>query len=489
MLVVMAVALYTSRVILNALGVVDFGIFSLVSGLSSAFIFFSSSLTNSIQRYLTFEIGRGDYKALSVVFNTSIWCYLTISLVCFIISLLFAPYIVENYLNIPNDKIGDSILVLILFVFQLALTLFFSVYESILIARENMKFYAYIGLFDALSKLIVAYLIVISSNRLVFYATASAVVYLAQRLILMIYCHTKYEECKFKMNFDFKTLKGILNLGGWSIYGTATWMFITQGINYIFNIFGGPILNAAMGIANQINHAINNFCVHFYTAVRPQIVKNYAQEKYQDMIRLVNNSGRYSLFLLSFLCMPVFINTDYILTIWLGKYPAGTIELVRLVLLFSMINSLVNPIWTSIMATNRVKKPIFLSSTFFLLTLPISYFLIKNGLKPYYAVAIMCLVRFGSIIIMLKCLSQLVNISILQYIKETVITTLIVFTPVYVLLSLFNYFFETSLLVFIFSVFLSIVFSLLSIFLLGLKNNEKQLAIEKTKSFIKKHKL
>ena len=128
----MAVALYTSRVVLNALGVVDFGIYSLVSGLSSAFIFFSSSLTNSIQRYLTFEIGRGDFNALSVVFNTSIWCYLTISLVCFIISLFFAPYIVENYLNIPNDKIGDSILVLILFVFQLALTLFLSVKISLL---------------------------------------------------------------------------------------------------------------------------------------------------------------------------------------------------------------------------------------------------------------------------------------------------------------------------------------------------------------------
>lgn len=482
--VVMLITLFTSRVVLKALGIEDFGIYSLIMGLSTTLIFFSSSLTNSIQRFLTYELAKEDITKVNTVFNTSLIFYTIISLLCFSIGYVLAPYIVNNYINVSSDKIDATITIFRIFVGQFSLTLIFSVYESVLIARENMKIYAYLGLYDAFTKLITAYLISFSSNKLIFYSVCILILFIFQKFILLFYCQRQYPESKIKFKLDYKVLRGIISLGGWSIYGSGVWMINGQGINYLFNIFSGPILNAAMGIANQVNNAINNFCVNFYTAVRPQIIKQYSKKEYNSMTKLINDSARYSLFLLLSLCLPILVKTEYILSIWLGDYPADTTILVKLILIFSIINSLSNPIWTSIMATNNVKKAVLYSSTFFLLTLPISYILLKNGIKPYFAIFVMCIIRLGSILIMIHCLSEQLEFSAIKYLKDSMGKALYVFTPVYLVIYIISKMTEDSPINLIIIILTGGMLSLLSIYFIGLKQNEKIFILKKITTII-----
>lgn len=487
MLVVMCVTLFTSRVILQALGVVDFGIYNVVGGLSSSFIFFSSALTNSTQRYLNIALGRNNIVEVKNIFNLSLLIYTTIALLVTVIGALLGTWVITKKLIIPQDRIFDTYIVFYTTLFSFAITFISSVYESILIAHENMKIYAYLGVFDAVAKLGIAYCIYLTaSHKLILYAFLMVGIQLTQKFILAIYCMRHYPECKYHFYWNKLLFKDMFAFTGWNIYGSGVWMINEQGINILLNMYFGPIVNAARGISVSVNNAVNNFSVNFFTAVRPQIVKNYAAGDYDYLKKLVFASSRYSIYLLWILCFPILLNTEYILSLWLGKVPEYAVLFVRWILIYSLFNSLNNPLWSVVLATGKLKKVVLIGSNIFLLAFPISLVFLKNGFSPDIVYPILIITRTLFLLVSLIIVGRLVNISITEYCYNVIRPTSIAIIPLALVgFELTKYVGQNFMSFVVFAIW-GITLSLLSIFIFGTSRSERNMIKGKIKSIISK---
>lgn len=485
MLFVMGVTLFTSRIILQALGVVDFGIYNVVGGLSGAFVFFSSALSSSTQRYLNVFLGRNEMDKVQKVFNLSLLIYSGIALIMVLTGLIIGNWLIVDKLVIPQEKLSDAIIVFYSMLFSLGLTLVFSVYESVLIARENMKLYAYLGMFDAMAKLLIAYcLFHAPSHRLILYALLMAGVQLSQKIILSIFCKRHYSECKFQFYWNKTMFKEMFTFTGWNIYGSGVWMINEQGINILLNMFFGPVVNAARGISVQINNAVNNFSANFFTAVRPQIVKSYAIGDYCYLKKLISTSSRFSAYLLWILCLPIILRTEYILSIWLGKVPDYTIVFVRWILIYSLANSLNNPLWTVILATGKLKKSVMIGSNLFLLAFPISFLFLKLGFSPEIVYLVLTILRILFLLVILTIISSVINLSISEYCNKVIYPICIITIISAILMCGLNTFFPENFISLVIISFISTFLSLLLIVSLGISKEEYKIIVNKVKKQI-----
>lgn len=487
MLVVMCVTLFTSRVILQALGVVDFGIYNVVGGLSSSFIFFSSALTNSTQRYLNIALGKNNINDVKNIFNLSLLIYSVIAILVILVGTLLGTWLITDKLIIPEEKLWDAYIVFYTTLLSLAITFISSVFESVLIARENMKIYAYLGVFDAIAKLGIAYCIhFTTSHKLIFYAFLMVGIQLAQKLFLAIYCLQHYPECRYSFYWNKSLFKNMFAFTGWNIYGSGVWMVNEQGINILLNMYFGPIVNAARGISVSVNNAVNNFSVNFFTAVRPQIVKNYAAGDYDYLKKLVFASSRYSIYLLWILCFPILLKTEYILSLWLGEVPDYAVTFVRWILVYSLFNSLNNPLWSVVLATGRLKKVVLTGSNVFLLAYPISFMFLKHGFSPEIVYPILIVTRVLFLLIVLIITGKTVNISIAEYCNKVIRPTSISIIPLALIGLELNKYAGQDFISFVLITIISITSSILSIFILGTSRSEKSMTIVKIKSIISK---
>lgn len=473
MLLVMAVALYTSRVVLEALGVDDYGIYNVVGGVSSSFIFFSSALSTSTQRYLNFELGRGKLSRVNEVFNTFLILYVFLAGIVIIIGFLFGHWFVSNKLVIPIFQKHNALIVLYTSVISLASVFIFSVYESVLIARENMRLYAYLGIIDILMKLGVAYLIMIVPNRLVYYAWFMMVVQIVPKLLMTYFCIKKYPEVRHRFYWNKNLFKEIFGFSGWNIYGSAVWMINGQGISVLLNMFFGPVVNAANGIAQQVNSAINNFGNNFFTAVRPQIIKRYSSGEIDSFINLIHSSTRFSVYLLWILSLPIIIRISQILNLWLVEVPMNTSIFVQWILVYSIINSLNNPVWTGLMATGSIKKTVLIGSNLFLLAFPFAYIALKLGSAPWSVFPFLCLGRLLFLIVTINNLKIKIGIHRLGYIKNSILPAIMVILVSLVLSLSLNVMLPINFWGLITFCLLSVLTTGYTVFLIGLKKSEK----------------
>lgn len=485
MLVVMGVNLFTSRIILIALGVTDFGIYNVVGGLSSSFVFFSSALTNSTQRFLNFQLGRNSKNQVNNVFNLNLLIYSTIALCVVIIGFTIGSWIVKTQLIIPADKLHAAIIVLYTMVISLGLTFIFSVYESVLIARENMKIYAYFSIFDALAKLGIAYCIIYVENKLVIYAILMVIIQLIPKTAIVIYCTKIYQECKLKFYWDKNLFKEMLVFAGWNIYGSGVWMINEQGISILLNIFFGPVVNAARGIAVQVNNTVNNFSTNFFVAVRPQLIKRYAARETRSMISLIYSSSRFSFYLLWILCLPLTLRTDYVLKIWLKIVPEYATSFVQWILIYSMINVLNNPIWTALSATGNLKRTVMIGSNLFLLAFPASYMAIKMGADPVIVYPLLTLGRVAFLLVSIINLKKYIDISIYQYIKHVISPITLCVIPVSIFIYYINMLLPETFTGFACITIISSVLCLIAIYWVGITKNERLLCLCKVSRIIK----
>lgn len=489
MLFVMAVSFYTSRVILAALGVTDYGVFNVVGGLSSTFVFFSSALSNATQRFLNFGHGEKHERDLGNIFNLSLELYSAIALIVIIIGIAVGNWVVTDVLVIPNHSIPDAKIVLYTTLAVFAITLVTSVYESVLIARENMKIYAYLGIFDVLAKLGIAYAVtIIDSNRLAWYAVLLATVGLIPKLSMVVYCRVKYIETKIRLYWDTVLFKKIFSFAGWNIYGTGVWMINQQGINILLNLFFGPVINAARGIAMQVTAAINNFVVNFYTAVRPQIIKRYAAGEMDSYLNLIYTSSKFSVFLLWTLCLPVFFRINYVLSIWLVDVPDFTASFVIWVLAFSFLDTLNNPLWSAIQAVGNLKKTLLYGSSWFLMAFPLSWIALKMGAPAWSVYPVLIFVRATYLVIVFRILTGFVPIKGSDYLKKIIFPCMVVMCISFILAWVINGFCQENLLGLCAMTLMCVAISLTSIIAFGLNKNEKEILIIKYHAFIKKYK-
>ena len=427
MIVRMFVAFYTSRLVLDALGVDDFGIYNVVGGAAVMFVFFSSSLTNATQRYLNYEMATGTPERVRQIFNQNFLIYAAICLLTLLVGGIIGNWLVEDVLVIGAGRIEAAKAVLWASLFSLIFSLMGSVYESVLVARENMKAFAYVNVFEALLRLGVAFSIqFVPADRLICYAIFIALAEVISKSIIILYCRRLYPETRLLWFFDWRLVRELFAFIGWNLYSGAAWMAVEQGFNIFLNLFFGPAVNAARGIALQVNLAVNNFSLNFYKAVQPQIVKTYASRELQQFYTLISSSSRLSFFLLLMLCVPLILRSDYVLQLWLTDVPPYTSQFVEWVLIYSLVFSLNTPLWTAIQAVGHLRATSLYGNTVYLLALPATYVLLKLGFPPYSIFQMLVVVRILYLIIAIRMLNRHVDFPLSSYCRHIVLPILLV---------------------------------------------------------------
>lgn len=487
MLLVMGVALYTTRVIFRVLGAEDMGIYNVVGGLTISFAFFSSSLSNATQRFLNMELGKDDISGANKVFCLSIVIYATIVLAVLIFGEFFGIWFVENKMVIPADRLDAAVFVLHTTLIGLAVTLISSVFDSVLIARENMKIYAYIGVVEVILKLVIVYMLeAFNYDKLKLYALLFLIVHSLIKSFAVIYCVSKYPECKFKLYWNWKQFKEMFSFIGWNGFGTAVWMVNEQGTNILLNLFFGPLVNASRAISAQVSGAVSRFTDNFYVAVRPQIIKSYASQNYEYLKKLIYSSSRYSFFLMWILCLPIISNCNAILTLWLKDVPQYAVEFVQWILLFNCINVLTNPIWTAIQATGHLKEYTIVGGIVFLLAFPVSYIFLKMGMGPVIVFQMLVLFRTIYIIVCFRIARKHIDIKAKEYLTSVVWPICRVVTVSATIVYLALYVIDNSITGLIVITMLSIIATATAILLWGITNNERSMVTNFIRKKIKR---
>lgn len=420
-IVVMVVALFTSRVILQAMGVVDFGVYNVVAGVSTSFLFFSATLAVSTQRFLSYEMGAGHTDNLRRVFSISFWSYAAIGAAVVVIGLAIGPWLVYHVLNIPPDRMAAALIVFYATVISFSVLMVFSVYEAVLIARENMKIYAYLGLGDALVKLSIAFLIMISPEKLITYGLLMVVATLAPRIAVMVYCRRRYAESHPARIWDKAGFKKLMGFAGWNVYDNLAWFINSEGLNVTLNIFFGPVVNAARGVAQQVNGAVINFSMSFFTAVRPQIIKNYAAGAMEEVRSLLSMSSRGTFFIMWAICLPLIMRAPQVMSLWLVEVPQYAVVFLRWTLVFLMVNSLTLPMAAVTQATGHMRRYAMFSINAYILAFPVSICLLVAGCPAWSIYPCIVVARFISALLPLYTLRPYVHITLWFYIRRVLV--------------------------------------------------------------------
>lgn len=396
MFLMMGVSLYTSRVILSVLGIEDYGIYNIVGGVISMFSFINGSMASSTQRFLTIELGRNNPTQLKKIFSTAILIHLFIALIIIILSESIGLWFLNNKLNIPQERLHAANWVFQFSILTCCLNIIQVPYNAIIMAHEKMRIYAYISIIEVLLKLITIILIAyINVDKLIIYSIIIFIIQLLIRSTYQLYCKRKYDECKITIVKDIVLYKQMTSFASWNLLGSIAWLLRDQGINIMLNLFFGPIINAAKGIASQVSSAIMGFISNFQIALNPPITKYYALDNLEEMEKLVYRGIKYSFCVLFIISFPIIININYILELWLKEVPQYASDFIVLILVDSLIGILLgNPLTVSLSATGRIRTYQIITSLVICLIIPISYFLLNAGynvLMVFYAMIFLSL--------------------------------------------------------------------------------------------------
>lgn len=421
MFLVMAVSLYTSRIILNALGVEDFGIYSVVGGVVTMFAFLNAAMAASTQRFLTFELGKGDEKRLNGVFCMSLFLHLLIVILVVLFAETVGLWFVNYKLTIPESRMIAANWAYQFSVLSLVVTILSVPYNALIIAREKMNIFAYISIFEVALKLLIAYLILWSPvDKLIFYSFLLFMASLVIRITYGIYCHKYFTESRYHFIWDKELFCEMKNFAGWNLFGVFAGITSNQGINVLLNLFFGPVVNAARSIAYQVMGAVNQLVTNFQLAVNPPITKKYAMNEKEDMNNLIFFSSKYSYFLLFFFALPLISEMDFVLRLWLKNVPDYTSVFTRLVLADVLLCSISGPLHILVQATGKVKIYQMIVSTVLLLNLPVAYLLLLSHYSPVSVFILAIVLSFVALIARMIVLHYLTAFPVWAFIRKVI---------------------------------------------------------------------
>ena len=434
----MCVTLYTSRVILHTLGATDYGVYSVVGGIVVMFSFLTGSLSGATSRYLAFDLGRGDSVQLNRTFSASLNIYLAIAILIVILGEVIGLWLVSNKLTIPGDRMNATYWVLEFSI----ITAFFNFtqypYTATLLAHENMSIYAYIGIYEAFSRLAIAYAITISPiDSLIFYAFLIMLNQICILSFYRIYATRKYIECRFRLIRDKNLYKRLLAYSGYDMLPSMSYIFMNQGTDLLLNMFFGPISNAARAIASQVNGALNQLVTNLMQAARPQVIKNYAQGDPQSMYGLTFLVSKYAYLLMLGMTIPLFLEMDYIIKLWLGgKAPSQTVVFCRIIMLTGLVQTFGYALAMPMHAIGKLRSFSIVNSILYLTPLPIGYALFKLGYTDYCIFIVNFVVNLLIITSTLFILHHIERFSFRIFLVQTalvclVITLISIILPVY----------------------------------------------------------
>lgn len=476
MALTLIVSLYTSRVVLNTLGVEDYGIYNIVGGLIVMFSFLNTSMTNACQKFFSAAVAKNDTITTQKIFSTTLFAHVILATVFLVITETIGLWFLYNKMDIPCERFQCSTIVYQIIIVNTLFGIFKVPYNASIIANEKMNFYAYTSIVESILKLLIVYLLlVIPVDKLLLYSLLNLSIGLIMLFWYMLYCNQKFDGNKFSFHYDSTALKEILSFSGWNVFGSFADLGYKQGSNIILNLFYGVNLNAAMGVANQARSAVFSFVSNLQVAANPQIIKSYTIEDYSYFKSLVCRISKYSYYLMLIVAIPLILNTDYILKLWLITPPAYTNIIFKLCIVFSLIDTLHGPLWTSMQATGKIAIYQIVISAILLLNLPLCYMSLKCGGSPEMVIVVQIIVSIVTLIVRMWFSKTQIDIPVSYYLSNVilpvVIVSILVIPSVYVL----SFYYEETILFLCGSSVACFFITLLAIYFAGITKQEKKL--------------
>lgn len=374
MFLIMLVSLYTVQVVITTLGIIDYGIYSAVGGIVLIMTFLSQTISSAAQRFFSYELARKDIEYLRRLFSSILIIYFILGLMIVIVSETIGLWFLYNKMVIPQDRMNAAFWVFQFSLLTFLITIISTPYNAIIIAHEDMKIFAYVSIIEAVSKLLIVYLLLVFSvDRLILYSILLFIVSCLIRGIYGMFCSKKYPETKFVFVWDRDIFRSIFSYSSWTLFGTVAGVTNNQGVNILLNMFFGPVANAAQSVGHQVSVALQTFSGNIFTAIRPPLIKSYADGNYGYMMNLFYKSSKYSFFLLYIILFPLAIKMYFILDFWLGEVGEYMVEFCRLMMVYVVLVAIGNPITIIMQAANKVKLYHGVVDGFALICLPLSY--------------------------------------------------------------------------------------------------------------------
>ena len=488
MLFTMAIGLYTGRVVLNTLGVTDYGIYNVVGGVIAMLGFLTGSMSAASSRFITYDLGKGDMAVMKKTFGNILSIHFILAGIILFFGETIGLWFVLNKLQIPADRMTAALWVYQFSVFTSILSVISVPYNAAIIAHERMKAFAYIGIIDAVLKLLIVYmLLVIPFDKLKVYALLFFCIQVFDRIVYGVYCTRHFMETKAKPTFDGKLFKEIFSFAAWTMNGNLAVIGYTQGINILLNMFFGPAVNAARGVAVQVQGVVQNFCNNFQMALNPQLTKSYAQNDLQHMHQLLKVSSKFSFFMLFFISLPLMFEAPLVLKWWLGIVPEHTVNFLRLILCSSMLITLSNPLVVSVHATGRIKRFQAIEGAMLLCIVPIAYLLLKLfGVAPEYVFCVHIVVEACTQYARIRIVLPMIGMRVVEYVKEVVVPLVKVVVLAPILPLLVYHFTEQSVATFFLVCVVSVLCVSACVYFIGCTKREQEFANKKISSIILK---
>ena len=486
MILILAISLYTSRIVLNQLGIIDYGIYNVVGGVISMFGFLNGAMASATQRFLSFELGRNDMVRLRKTFNATHNIHVGIAILVFILAETLGLWFLNKYLNLPVDRMEAARWVYHTSVLGFMISIIQVPYNALIMSREKMSVYAYVSILEVILKLIAVFLLTwFFFDKLKLYGVLLLIASLIIAMIYGIYVRKNFSETTYVTVNDNTLYRTLMSYSGWNLFGGTAMIARGQGVSILLNIFFGTTVNAAQGIANQVSGSINSFVSSFQMASNPQIIKSYAVGDKINMTKIVIRTAKFSFYLLFILTLPIVLEIEYVLQLWLAIVPQYAAIFTILILVNSWIDSFSGPLITSVHATSKIRRYQVVVGTLFMLNLPLSYLLFSTG---YPAVSTFFLnIIITAIIFVIRLFFTkwaIPEFSARTFVMEVLVRSMPILLISAIMPLLILYYFESSLLRLLLVFFASGISSIGAIYTIGLHVGERKFVIKSILSLV-----
>lgn len=484
------ISLFTSRVILQSLGVEDFGIYNVVGGVVTMLSFVNSSLSSASSRFITFSLGSNDKNEIQKTFDSIVTMHYSFAALILVFAETIGLWFVMNKLTIPIDRMHATMWVYQCAILAAVISFISTPYNALIIAHEKMKAFAYVTIYEKTAQLAIAYVLFISPiDKLILYALLLVSVQISVRVIYTLYCKKNFEESHYKLSMDLTRLKSVFSYAGWVFNGNLAFLGYTQGLNILLNMYFGPVVNAARGLSVQVQSSILHFTQSYQTAVNPQIIKSYASSDFDRMHKLVLLSSKFGFYLMLLLTIPIFFNIDYILSLWLKEVPEHTGNFVYIMLILGLNSTLRNPTITAIHATGDLKKFQLWEGSLLLSIIPIAWLLLKLfSINPEQVLCVYLFVELFTQFVRVIIVYKKINLMRKLYFTKVLTPCIIVSTSIVLVnLFIFRCFSILSISVFMLYVIINSLVLIFIIYAVGINKDERKMIKDFVNKMFKKY--
>ena len=490
MMLTMLVTLYTSRVILNTLGVEDFGIYNVIGGVVAMFSFLNTAMASGTQRFLSYELGRNDLVQFRKVFSITLTIHIGIAIIILLLAETIGLWFLNTRINIPVERMEAARWIFQFSTLSFLVTVIQAPYNASIIAYEHMSAYAYVSIIEVILKLLIVFILTWASyDKLKLYSVLMFAVIFITVAIYRFYCKKKFKGCDYYFVWDRAMYLKLLGYASWNLFGSFAYIGFTQGINILLNIFFGPVVNAARAVAYQVNLSIQTLAGNFQLAANPQIIKSYAADDKNHMMELIFQSSRYSFYLLLLFSLPMFLEAEMVLKAWLKIVPDYTSLFCRLIIINAMIDCVSCPLTTAAQATGIIKKYQAVVGSVLLLNVPVSYLFLRFGFSPEVTIYVSIVLSAVALFFRLLILRNLINLSIRHFIMRVVVASFLVGLVASLIPSMLRlHMIETHYRFFIVCL-VAVLSSLLSVYFIGLNSSEKNFILKRIATLFNQIKL